>query len=590
MNVRLIKLTKQYYNQLSEMIDEWKLDQQINHTNHSPWAIFKNDYHDFDNYLLNLELKEPKDGLVPDSTFFLLEEDRDILLGAVNIRHYLNDYLLQYGGHIGDGIRPSQRGKGYGTKIVNLALLECRKLGIPKVLMVCDKSNVASAKTIINNGGILENEYLDEKGVIQQRYWITVDKELIRKELKCDIHPLNSLNNYKYTVICSYYNNMWVLSKHKKRDTYETQGGRIEAEETPIEAAKRELYEESGISDAVIYPVCDYVGYNHIGSANGQVFLAVVNSINELPESEMSEIKLFETLPSNLTYPDVSPLLYKEAYKLYLNLYNNDLFHYSNNSDIISAKLVEDDITYSVLNKILQFNCKDIYTNRNSVIICYSNPPYPIWVWCKDVNNSVDVKSIAYCLKYNYLLKGKYNIILIEELLIKLIEMDNLFETLRTKMELFSYQLNKINEINYPIDGYIRLANYDDLDVLTTITKDSYYEMEGFNFTLEESKNKVINLIEQSSLYVWVNKENEIVSTVSASSSNRYAKIASVYTLPKYRRKGYAINLVYSITKSLLADNLIPTLYTDGSYLASNECYKKIGYEQVGKLVNVEKN
>ena len=53
MMVRLIKLTKEYYTELSEMIDEWKLDQEINHTNHSPWAIFKNDYHDFDNYLSN---------------------------------------------------------------------------------------------------------------------------------------------------------------------------------------------------------------------------------------------------------------------------------------------------------------------------------------------------------------------------------------------------------------------------------------------------------------------------------------------------------------------------------------------------------
>jgi len=60
MNVRLIKLTKEYYFKLAEMIDEWKLDQEVNNTNRSPWAIFKNDYHDFDNYLGNLELKEPK--------------------------------------------------------------------------------------------------------------------------------------------------------------------------------------------------------------------------------------------------------------------------------------------------------------------------------------------------------------------------------------------------------------------------------------------------------------------------------------------------------------------------------------------------
>ncbi len=175
MNVKLIKLTKEYYYQLAEMIDEWKIDQEVNHTNHSPWAIFKNDYHKFDYYLENLEIKDPRDGKVPDSVFFLLDEDRNILLGAVNIRHHLNDYLLQYGGHIGDGIRPSERRKGYATEMIRLALLECKKLGITKVLMVCDKSNIASAKTIIKNGGILENEFTNDDGEIEQRFWITLE-------------------------------------------------------------------------------------------------------------------------------------------------------------------------------------------------------------------------------------------------------------------------------------------------------------------------------------------------------------------------------------------------------------------------------
>lgn len=174
MNVKLIKLTKDYYEQLKEMIDEWKLDQIKNNTNRSPWAIFKNDYHDFDYYLENLEIKEAKDGKVPDSVFFLLDIDTNRLIGAVNIRHYLNDYLLKYAGHIGDGIRPSERNKGYGTKMIALALIECKKLSISKVLMVCDKDNVASAKTIIKNGGVLENEFVDENGRVEQRYWIEI--------------------------------------------------------------------------------------------------------------------------------------------------------------------------------------------------------------------------------------------------------------------------------------------------------------------------------------------------------------------------------------------------------------------------------
>ena len=182
--------------------------------------------------------------------------------------------------------------------MLRLNLFNAQKLGIKKVLITCNKDNLASEKTIVANGGVFES-LITVEDEIMKRYWITVDRELLRKELQCKIYPLNSLKNYKYTVICSYYNGQWVLSKHKKRSTYETQGGRIEQGETPLECAKRELYEESGIKDATIYPVCDYVGYNHISSSNGQVFLAIVHSLDKLPDSEMSEIKLFEKLPKN---------------------------------------------------------------------------------------------------------------------------------------------------------------------------------------------------------------------------------------------------------------------------------------------------
>ena len=175
MNVKLIKLTKEYYTQLSEMIDEWKADHEINQGNRSPWAIFRNDYHDFEYYLENLETDEPTEEKVPDSVYFLLDVERNILLGAVNIRHYLNDHLLQFGGHIGDGVRPSERRKGFATEMIRLSLIECKKLGIERVLMVCDKTNVGSAKSIVKNGGVLENEIADADGKIHQRYWIDLD-------------------------------------------------------------------------------------------------------------------------------------------------------------------------------------------------------------------------------------------------------------------------------------------------------------------------------------------------------------------------------------------------------------------------------
>ena len=170
--LKLVKLTAENYPLLVEMMDEWTAaGEKI-----VPWAIRKVDYHDFDAYLPSLEVGHDRDeSLVPDSTFFCLDDERNLFVGAVNIRHRLNEGLLLNGGHIGDGIRPSERRKGFGTKMVNLALEECRKLGIDRALMVCDKANVASAKTIMNNGGVLENEVVVD-GVVEQRYWIDLGK------------------------------------------------------------------------------------------------------------------------------------------------------------------------------------------------------------------------------------------------------------------------------------------------------------------------------------------------------------------------------------------------------------------------------
>lgn len=171
MNIKLVELSPIYKEQLFEMMDEWVIDVKNNPIYHSPRIIFMHDYHNFDVFCNSLDKLDTEYGRVPCSTFFCLDLDRDIFVGAVCIRHYLNEELIKFAGHIGDGIRPSERGKGYGTAMIKLALTECKKLGIMDVLMCCLKDNLASKKTIINNGGKLENE-ISKDGQPLQRYWI----------------------------------------------------------------------------------------------------------------------------------------------------------------------------------------------------------------------------------------------------------------------------------------------------------------------------------------------------------------------------------------------------------------------------------
>lgn len=110
---------------------------------------------------------------VPFSVFWLVEGAS--FIGQLNLRHRLNDWLLQEGGHVGYGIRPSRRGQGFGKLILRLGLAECRCLGLARVLVTCADDNLASARIIEANGGELENvipDPADHGGTPVRRYWI----------------------------------------------------------------------------------------------------------------------------------------------------------------------------------------------------------------------------------------------------------------------------------------------------------------------------------------------------------------------------------------------------------------------------------
>ena len=133
----------------------------------------------------------------------------------------------------------------------------------------------------------------------------------------CRVFPLNTFPVYRYVVVFSRMNGRWLFSRHRVRQTWETQGGHIEPEETPIDAAKRELYEESGAKTFTIRPVFDYWAGSGAESSVGAVFLADISELGDLPDSEMAEVRAFDTMPDNVTYPAITPMLFEEL-KRYL--------------------------------------------------------------------------------------------------------------------------------------------------------------------------------------------------------------------------------------------------------------------------------
>ena len=110
------------------------------------------------------------EGLVPSTAYFFADRAGRVL-GAIDFRHELNDYLLHYAGHIGYGIRPSYRGKGLAPYMLALCLEKARERGLARVLVTCDDENQASASTIEDCGGELENR-VEEEGRLTRRYWI----------------------------------------------------------------------------------------------------------------------------------------------------------------------------------------------------------------------------------------------------------------------------------------------------------------------------------------------------------------------------------------------------------------------------------
>ena len=119
----------------------------------------------------NLTEETVRPGLVPSTTLLARDAKTGALVGMIDIRHRLNDFLLAFGGHIGYSVRPSRRRRGYATRMLAAALEVCRELGLTRVMIACDSENAASARTIERCGGVMENE-VPEDGRLTRRYWI----------------------------------------------------------------------------------------------------------------------------------------------------------------------------------------------------------------------------------------------------------------------------------------------------------------------------------------------------------------------------------------------------------------------------------
>lgn len=132
------------------------------------------DYGEWLQYLSNVSKKETcPEGIVPAYEMIYVDDDETKVYGMINMRLELNDMLLKFGGHIGYSVSPDERRKGHAKAMLSRALEFYKEWGYEKVLITCNKNNIASQKTIESAGGVLEN-IIEDGDIFTKRFWINL--------------------------------------------------------------------------------------------------------------------------------------------------------------------------------------------------------------------------------------------------------------------------------------------------------------------------------------------------------------------------------------------------------------------------------
>ncbi len=171
----LLEPSSAYYNQIREYRREFL---EVGDSMDGTSSL--REYEEPSDWMEHIKLYSRKEtipeGRVPATLFLCVRKDDNKLLGMIDIRHELNEYLLNYGGNIGYSIRPSERRKGYAKRMLQLALPYCSdNLGLSKVMISCEVKNEGSRKTILANGGKYENTmHESDENLDLERYWISL--------------------------------------------------------------------------------------------------------------------------------------------------------------------------------------------------------------------------------------------------------------------------------------------------------------------------------------------------------------------------------------------------------------------------------
>lgn len=309
--------------------------------------------------------------------------------------------------------------------------------------------------------------------------------------LPVNIHKLGTVSDKELTrVVCvSQYKGKWVYSKHKERQTWEIPGGHIEEGETWLEAAKRELYEETGATDVEIEPICQYSI-----SSYGLLCYANIKKIDEMPEYEMEKIGFFDVEPDNLTY--------KDTYHLFFKTVKNNLENKNN------------------INKELEI-CVKVLTDFNSIMKIMKDKGFKVQedfqlndIYMIENNKEISLENADDLLS---------NYILVRETVGKRIMLEGKSKKLNDKNEIIEQQSIKC-QISDKLAGY---------EFMTNLGYKKFLEINDHNVLLTNGKNEIyIQDVENLGVYIEMEQKNLLLDNNNGNTLEDMINNLKEYKLP----------------------------------------------------------
>ncbi len=250
--------------------------------------------------------------------------------------------------------------------------------------------------------------------------------------------------------------------------------------------------------------------------------------------------------------------------------------------------LGNDKYTFFVLRRIIEGKCRLLLTDHKRLIICFTNDPFPIWIWTPDDVTDDEMENVYKIIKEHNLLDGEHRFNLkykLAEFFIQKAAEEGI--RLGIKTNLLAYDCLKLVPPSIEADGSIYRCDMGDLDEVVEFLDQFHQEVGADQRDYASYKNDVQSFIRTANMYLWKNRQGINVASCKYVPLDDLASINFVYTRPEYRRKHYAENLVYQVTKLAMQAGYTPMLYTDADYRASNACYEKLGYKLQGKLCTI---